>query len=250
MDELGFAISGAIRTITLARPAKRNALNNAMLAALEESFAGEPGAAERVGVLRAEGPVFCSGIDLGERPAEGGGTTIARALATIERWPLPVVAVVQGDAIAGGAELALHCDLVVASAEARIGMSLAQIGLAAPWPLAVKLLDTAGPALARELLLLGEPIPASRLAALGVIARAVPPDELERAATSVIERLAANAPLALRAMKATLLRAMELRETMVHDHMDELVAAAGASADAREGIRARLAREPARFSGR
>ncbi|MDB5395236.1 MAG: enoyl-CoA hydratase/isomerase family protein [Rhodospirillales bacterium] len=66
---------------------------------------------------------------------------------------------VQGDAIAGGNELALHCDLVVASSAARFGMSLAQIGLAASWFLVRKLLEVAGPVITRRILLLGDPLP-------------------------------------------------------------------------------------------
>ena len=84
------------------------------------------------------------------------------------------MAVVQGAAIAGGNELALHCDLVVASTEARFGMSLAQVGLAPSWFLTKKLLDVGGPVATREILLLGDPVPAPRMADLGLIARCVP----------------------------------------------------------------------------
>ena len=97
-------------------------------------------------MIRAEGPVFCAGLDLRERSGgRGGSAAIEAMLHAIELYPLPVVAVVQGDAIAGGNELALHCDLVVASETARFGMSLAQIGLAPSWFLAKKLMEVAGP---------------------------------------------------------------------------------------------------------
>lgn len=248
-DELRVEGAGAVRTVTLARPAKRNALNAAMLSGLLDAFRAEPPAEERVTVIRAEGPVFCAGIDLSERLG-GASVGIETALAAIEHYPLPVVAVVGGDAIAGGAELALHCDLVVASSRARVGMSLAQIGLAPTWPLAVKLLDAAGPALARQILFLGDPVPAGRLAELGVITRAVEPDALEDTAREVVERLAANAPLSLRAMKATLVRAMAVRSGIEHTDVDELVSRAAGSEDAREGMRARLEKRPADFRGR
>ena len=100
-------------------------------------------------------------------------------LRAIELCPLPVVAVVQGDAIAGGNELALHCDLVVASQKARFGMSLAQVGLAPNWFLAKKLMEVLGPVTTREMLLLGDPLPSTKLHALGLIARCVPADQLE-----------------------------------------------------------------------
>ena len=248
-DEVRITVDGGVRTVLLDRPAKRNALTRPMLAALEAAFAAEPAPDERVTVVRASGPTFCAGVDLGER-APGGAEAIERALHAVERYPLPVVAVVTGDAIAGGAELAFHCDLVVASATARIGMSLAQIGLAAPWPLAVKLVDAVGPATARELLLLGDPLPAARLAELGVVTRAVPADEVEATAGEVIDRLCANAPLSLRAMKAALVRATETRAAVPHDDVDALARAARRSEDAREGMRARLEKRPAVFRGR
>lgn len=242
-----------VRTVVLARPEKRNALDRAMLAALAEAFGSEPPADERLAVLRATGPVFCAGIDLGERLASGaapGESPIEEVLSAIERYPLPVVAVVQGDAIAGGNELALHCDLVVASTRATFGMSLAQIGLAPTWFLAKKLLEVAGPVMARELLLLGDPVPAGRLAELGVISRAVPHHELEDVARRMVDRLAANAPLSLRAMKAMLVRQMAFRDGIDHRDVDALAEAARGSDDAREGMAARLERRSPRFEGR
>lgn len=252
-DRVRVAVDGAVRTVALCRPEKRNALDAAMLAGLADAFADEPGPDERVAVLRAEGPVFCAGLDLAERRDTGtpvGESPIEDVLAAVDAWPLPVVAVVQGDAIAGGNELALHCDLVVASTRASFGMSLAQIGLAPTWYLAGKLLDVGGPVLARELLLLGDPVPAARLAALGVIARAVPPHELEAAAGRFVDRLAANAPLSLRAIKAVIRRGVEARAGIAHDDVDALVDAARHSDDAREGITARLERRAPRFEGR
>jgi enoyl-CoA hydratase/carnithine racemase len=242
------SVSGAIRTVTLARPAKRNALTSEMLTALEAAFSAEPGPDERVGVVRAEGSAFCAGVDLSERPPSRN--LIERAFHAVEHFPMPVVAIVQGDAIAGGAELAIHCDIVVAVETARIGMSLAQIGLAPPWPLALKLLDVAGPSVAREILLLGDPLPAGHLAQLGVIARAVSPEDLEATAQRLIDRLATNAPLSLRAIKASLLLAAAVRSQIPHDDIDRLIDAAGRSEDAREGMRARLEKRPAAFRGR
>jgi enoyl-CoA hydratase/carnithine racemase len=247
------ATSGAVRTVTLNRPEKRNAMNVEMLDALAAAFSGEPSAEERVTVIRANGPSFCAGLDLKERGEGGpgrGASPIEHVLEKIELYPLPVVAVVQGDAIAGGNELALHCDLVVASTNARFGMSLAQIGLAPTWFLAKKLLEVGGPVAAREILLLGDPIPAQRMHALGLIARVAAPEELEVAASAVVDRLAANAPLSLRAMKALLVREMAFRDGIDHADVDRLVDAARGSQDAREGMAARLEKRTPRFTGR
>ena len=252
MDKVRLEDGGAVRHVVLARPDKRNALDADMLIALTQAFTEAPRPDERAVVIRAEGPVFCAGLDLRARGGGGavGSASIEAMLHAIELYPLPVVAVVQGDAIAGGNELALHCDFVVASEAARFGMSLARIGLAPSWFLAKKLLEVAGPVGAREMLLLGEPLPARRMAELGLIHRCVPAGELAAAADALAQRLAANAPLSLKAMKALLVRAMTFREAIPHADIDALVAAASASADAREGIAAMLERRAPSFEGR
>ena len=253
MPVVTIAAEGAVRTVTLNRPEKRNAMDSLMLQELAAAFEVTPPAEERVTVIRANGPVFCAGLDLKERGEGGpmrGASPIEHVLELIEHYPLPVVGVVQGDAIAGGNELALHCALVVASTEARFGMSLAQIGLAPTWFLAKKLLEVGGQVAAREILLLGDPIPAERMHALGLIARVAPPDGLELTAQAVIERLAANAPLSLRAMKALLVREMAFRDEIAHADVDAPVDAARTSADAREGMAARLEKRAPRFEGR
>src|SRR5947208_2858112 len=110
-----------------------------MIARLEEIFSRPPEASERLAVIRAAGPVFCAGLDLSDHAVDTD--PIEGMLHKVETYPLPVVGIVQGDAIAGGNELALHCDIVVASTKARFGMSLAQIGLVPSWFLIKKLLE-------------------------------------------------------------------------------------------------------------
>lgn len=245
--------AGPVRTVVLARGEKRNALNAEMLTALEAAFREAPHADDRVTVIRAEGPVFCSGIDLRERldsPAARGESPVEGMLHAVETFPLPVVAAVEGDAIAGGCELALHCDFVVASTAARFGMSVVQLGLAPTWFLAKKLLEVMGPVAARELLLLGDPLPASYLHGHGLIARLAEPDGVEAVVAALVDRLAANAPLSLRAIKATLVRQMAFRDGIEHADTIELVEAARRSTDAQEGIRARLEKRQAVFTGR
>ena len=245
------AVDGAVRTVTLNRPEKRNALNSEMLTRLHSVFSGEPSSEERVAVIRANGPVFCAGLDLREREERlpGGEVSIEQMLDAIQHWPLPVVAVVQGDAIAGGNELALHCDFVVADVEAKFGMSLAQIGLAPTWFLAKKLLEIGGPVATREMLLLGDRIPAWRMHEWGMISRVASTEELEDTAHAIVDRLSRNAPLSLRAMKALIVREMDFRDQIEHDDVDALVERARSSQDAREGIRALFERRPAQFAG-
>lgn len=243
---------GSVRTVTLDRPERRNALNPEMLDQLRAAFSAVPSSDERVTVLRAVGQSFCSGVDLKERQTNGmaaSADAIESMLDAVQNYPLPVLGVVQGDAIAGGNELALHCDLVVAASTARFGMSLAQIGLAPTWFLAKKILEVGGPVFAREMLLLGDPVNAQRMADLGLILRVVEPDALEAEAQRLTDRLAANAPLSLRAMKGVLTRQMTFRDGIAHADVDALVQRARFSQDAKEGIAARLERRNPTFKG-
>ena len=244
-------VDGAVRTVTLDRADKRNALDGEMIEAIQAAFTGTPGPTERLAVVRANGTVFCAGLDLRERArAPGGASSIERMLHAIETWPLPVVGIVQGDAIAGGNELALHCDHVVASTAARFGMSLAQIGMAPSWFLCKKLMEVAGPVITKQILLLGDPVPAQRLYDLGVVAHLAGPADLEKAADAIVQRLAANAPMSLKTMKALINREMKFRDGIYHEDIDAMVEAARVSKDAQEGIYARLEKRKAKFQNK
>jgi len=238
-------IQGAVRTVTMNRPEKLNAMTDEMLEDLLAGFSATPADEERVTVLRGAGRSFCSGRDISQDML----VSVEPVFHAVESYPLPVVAVVQGNAIAGGCEIALHCDFVVAAEDARFGMSLAQIGLAPSWFLAKKLLEVAGPVGAREILLLGDPLPATKLHKLGMIARVAPAEDLDSEADAVVQRLVQNAPLSLRAIKALLLREMTFRDGIQHADVDELIKAASGSEDAIEGKRARLQKRPANFKG-
>ena len=251
MAKIEWETRGAVRDVRLNRPEARNALDSAMVEELRHIFETPPTPTERVAVIRAAGSVFCAGLDLREqaRSAEGA-SAIERMLAAVEAFPLPVVAVVQGDAIAGGNELALHCDFVVASTSARFGMSLAQIGMSTSWFLTKKIMEVAGPVATRRILLLGDPLPAGEMHRLGIISHLAPPDHVEATAQAVIDRLAANAPLSLKSMKALIVREMAFRDHILHADIDIQVEGVRTSDDAVEGIAARLAKRAPQFKGR
>jgi enoyl-CoA hydratase/carnithine racemase len=129
-------------------------------------------------------------------------------------------------------------------------MSLAHIGMTTTWFLTKKLLEVAGPVTTRRILLLGEPLLAAEMHRLGVISHLAEPADLEATAQSVINRLAANAPLSLRTMKALIVRQMAFREGVEHADLDAMVDAVRTSADATEGIAARLAKREPKFIGK
>ncbi len=250
MASVEWNVDGAVRTVTLNRPEKRNALDGETMKLMQAAFEAPPAASERVAVIRGAGPVFCAGLDLKwRRDNPQGESGIEHMLHAIEMYPLPVVGIVQGDAIAGGNELALHCDIVVASKKARFGMSLAQVGLAPSWFLAKKILEVANPVIAKKILLLGDPLPAEDFFKLGLISHLAEHDDLEKTAQAVIQRLSDNAPLSLKAMKALITREMQFRDNIPHEDVDLLVDKARTSQDGQEGMRARLEKRKANFKG-
>jgi enoyl-CoA hydratase/carnithine racemase len=251
-DEILISVDDGIATITLNRPDKRNAMNGALLTSLAAAVDDlETRRDVRVMVVRGAGPAFCSGRDLQEMEARGGDSEaeIVPVLQRIERSRHPSIAMVHGDAIAGGCELALHCDLRIAADVARFGMPLARIGLVIGFPLGQKLVETIGPAHTRHLLLTGRPIDAQRAHEIGMIHQVVPAAELETATSALARTLAANAPLALAGLKAVIQRAVSARETIAHDDLDALARQARRSADAGEGRRAMLEKRRPVFRG-
>ncbi len=250
MASVEWNVEGPVRTVVLNRPEKRNALDGDMMELLKAAFTAPPASTERVAVIRGAGPVFCAGLDMRWRAGNPQGESgIEHMLHAVEVYPLPVVAIVHGDAIAGGNELALHCDIVVASKAARFGMSLAQVGLAPSWFLAKKLLEVAGPVITKKILLLGDPLPAEDMFKLGLISHLAEPAEIENTAQALIKRLSDNAPLSLVAMKALINREMQFRDAIPHEDIDLIVDKARTSQDAQEGMRARLEKRKAVFKG-
>ena len=252
MSKICVKIDGSVKTIILNRPEKRNALDLEMLDTLHKIFTDKPSTTDRVIIIRGEGPSFCAGIDLAEReksPSTGSVSPVERVFQAMEMNPLPIVCVVQGAAIAGGCEMALHSEFVIATSTARFGMSLAQIGLAPNWFLAKKLLEVTGPVSTREILLLGDPMSAQWMYERGAISRVVAESELELEVNKIISRLSKNAPLSLRAMKALIIRELAFRDAIKHDDIDKLVADARSSEDAKEGIRAKLEKRDPVFKG-
>jgi enoyl-CoA hydratase/carnithine racemase len=253
-DEILTAVADGIATVTLNRPDQRNAMNTAMLVGLRAAFDDLDGRRDvRVVVVRGAGSAFCSGMDLKDMESRGGARDpegdVVGVLQRVERSRHPTVALVHGDAIAGGCELALHCDLRVMADTARIGMPLARIGLIVPFPLGQKLVEIIGPAHTRHLLFTGRLIDAGRAYEIGMVHQVAAAAEVESAALSLARSIADNAPLALAGMKQVVQRAVSARPPVDHADLDAGAQRARQSADASEGRRAMLEKRTPKFRG-
>jgi enoyl-CoA hydratase/carnithine racemase len=201
---------GAVAVLTLNRPASRNSLSRAMLAALREALAeigGDEGI--RCVVVAAEGPVFSAGHDLKElaprrADPDGGEAFFAETMAecaammqAVVHLPQPVVAAVEGLATAAGLQLAASCDLVVAAEGARFCTPGVDIGLFCSTP-GVALARAVPRKAAMEMLLLGEMVPAAEAHRIGLVNRVVPAGQALHAALDLARRIASRSAVALR----------------------------------------------------
>lgn len=249
MTEIRRHAAGPVRTIVLARPHKRNALDKAMLDDLVAAISAEPGPDERVTVIRAEGPAFCAGLDLSVRHAEGapeGASPVEAVLTALDHSPLPVIAAVQGPAVAGGCELALAADLLVAIETAPFSMPLARLGTVPTWELTARLVTRLGPYLAQELLLTGTGMPARRIAAAGA-ALAVPGEDFDETLAAVAKSVTAAAPRAIQAIRHMTDRIRHSGVCAQHADIDEIIAEVRQGPDAREGVAASREHRAGRF---
>lgn len=256
---VGYAVDGAVATITFNRPDAMNALDDAtkdaLLAALRQ--AGEDSAVRAV-VLTGTGRAFCVGQDLREHvgkltsgepisnTVEKHYNPITLALAGMAK---PVIAAVNGVAAGAGAGFALACDLRIACPEAKVNLAFAGVALSADSGASWTLQRLVGQARALELLLLPETIPAERAYELGLYTELVPAEKLAERAREVAEKLAAGPTVAYASIKESVAYGAShtLAETLeVEDEMQQRCAAAP---DHREAVEAFLAKRPPVFTG-
>jgi enoyl-CoA hydratase/carnithine racemase len=231
-------------TVTLNRPEKRNALNVALMQAFDEAISSFENDKEiRAVIIRGAGGSFCAGLDLAEAERMEGGhspVNIERVFHRLAHLPVPTIAAVQGPALAGGCELALHCDLRVAAEDMRIGMTVARVGLVVPYDFIRKLIEVIGVANTAQILYTAEPVNAQRAFQMGMVHEVVPNAKLDAAAVTWAERVSANAPLSLRTMKKSMRRALSSAFTAWHEDIIDMGRLIRVSKDAKEGIRAFL----------
>ena len=204
--------TGGVATITLNRPASRNALSAELvesLAANVDRAIADPSA--KVIVITGAGTVFCAGADLKERrtvtttEADDDLPTFVRIFQRIQAAPKPVIAKLNGSALAGGLGLACACDFAIAPKRAMFGFTEVRIGVA-PAIISVVCLPKLRPSDAAQLFLTGERIDADEAARVGLITRAVADEELDAAVDALVAKLLLGGPKAMAASKELLRR--------------------------------------------
>lgn len=249
--------AGAVRTITVNRPDKLNALNRATIAELDAAFAeaGAEASVRAVILTGAGGKAFVAGADIGEIATTPAADLLAFARAgqammtRIERLGKPVIAMLPGFALGGGLELAMACHLRIAAETAKLGLPEINLGLLPGFGGTQRLLRLAGRAATLELTLTGKPIDAARALALGLVNRVVPAAELEAATRALADELAAKAPHAVRGILSAVLVGGEAAIDTGLDYEAQAFGVCTATEDMREGTRAFLEKRPARFTG-
>jgi enoyl-CoA hydratase/carnithine racemase len=250
-------LDGAVATVVLSRPGRRNALSIEMLGALHDALADVARAPDvRAVVLGAEGPVFSSGHDLREI-TEGDEAVHRRVfdactdvMLLIHRTPQPVVARVQGLATAAGCQLVAACDLAVASEAAMFATPGVRIGLFCTTPM-VEVARAVGRTRAMELLLTGDPIDAATALSWGLVNRVVPHDQLDEAADALARRVASASGETLAIGKPAVAENLDLPLEEAYRHASEVMTRNAGTADAREGMEAFLGkRDPVWSHGR
>jgi enoyl-CoA hydratase/carnithine racemase len=248
---------GPVTTVTFTRPERRNSFTQAMVVELRDVLRRlDADPSVRVVVLTGAGGVFSSGADLSAL-SSASPESVRRSnrdwidlFATVERIEVPVVAAVSGYAIAGGTELTLACDLVVAEESARFGLSEMRVGVIPGAGACVRLPQWVGRAVAKELLFTGDPIPARRAYEVGLVNRVVPDGELGAATAALAERLASRSPRALAAAKRAVNIGAELDLDRGIEYALVEFTALFAGPDQAEGMSAFLEKRPPVFADR
>lgn len=200
-----------IARLTLDRPHKRNALDNAMIDSLQGRLDEISSRTDvRLIVLRGAGGTFCAGADIADWVAPSNATAAdqsvrgTRAFDALAAMPVPSVAVIEGTAVGGGLELAMACDLRLATDDAVVGLPELGLGNLPSWGGTARIVSVAGVGVARHLLLSGELVSGARAAGLRLVTASAPHGDLEALVATHVERLLAAEPQAVALAKATL----------------------------------------------
>jgi enoyl-CoA hydratase len=255
---VSLSAEGAIARLLLDRPESRNALSIQLCDDIVSALDSVAQDARAV-VIEGAGKVFCSGADFAAVSGPGAIEFLPafeRMLESVGRFRLPTVARIQGAALGGGLQLATVCDFRIAGDDAKIGIPSSKLGIVINYENVQRLVLTAGPAVAKEVLMTGRVYRGAEAAAAGLVTKAVPEESLDRAVDELATTLADNAPLSVQGVKRAI---QTVCDTMADarktdgskvDEIDRLVAEAYASDDLQEGLKAMSEKRPPTFQGK
>lgn len=241
---------GGVATLTLNRPAQRNALSVALMTALQAELDRiKDDRSVKVVVIAGAGPGFCGGHDLKEMRANPGRQAYealfqqcSRLMLSIVRLPQPVIARVHAIAAAAGCQLVATCDLAVAGESARFAVNGINVGLFCSTPM-VALSRAIGRKTAMEMLLTGDFIDAHTARAYGLVNRVVPDADLDAAVAALAQKIVAKSPLALKIGKEAFYRQAELGLEDAYGYTAEVMTRNMLARDAERGIDAFIAKQ-------
>lgn len=251
--------SADVWTLTLSNPQRRNALDSELLDRLIGSLEAATAGGARAVILRAEpgAAIWSAGHDITELPEDGSdpltwANPLEGLLRAVRRAPMPVIAAVEGSVWGGACNLVIACDLVVATRAATFAITPAKLGIPYNSAGLGHFVGSLPVNIAKEMFFTAEPIDADVMARLGVVNRLAGDEpEMTALARELAERIAALAPLAIRAMKAEMNALIDARSLTsdLFEHLTSLRRDAWRSADYAEGLAAFRERRPARFTG-
>ena len=261
-DILDYAIADHVATVTLNRPDAMNALTRELYAELEQAFIDAHQDPEvRCVILTGAGRAFCSGDDVKQIMLGEQREPATRRLRDVRPRPTPaavavlecdkpVIAAVNGPAVGWGMDLALFCDIRIASDRAKFGELFIKRGLVADLGGLWRLPQVVGPSKAAELLFTGDVIDAAEAERIGLVSRVVPHDDLLPAANETAAKIAANPPIAMRYMKEGLRKARAADQQEMGAYVGSSLAYLFTTEDHREGALSFVEKRPPVFKGR
>jgi enoyl-CoA hydratase len=247
--------AAGVAILTVNRPEALNALNAEVLEAVHAAVTGLRGKAKAI-ILTGAGKAFVAGADIAQMQGMGPGEAREFSLAgqdsfqALADFPGPVVAAINGYALGGGLELAMACDILVASDRAVLGQPEAKLGVVPGFGGSQRLPRRTGPGVAKWLLMTGESVKADEALRLGLVDRVVPADELMAECRRIVASCLQNGPLAVAAAKRLVDEGLDLDLADALELEAEAFGQAFATADQKEGMRAFLEKRKPAYHGR
>jgi enoyl-CoA hydratase/carnithine racemase len=248
-----FEVSDGVAVITIARPEVRNAIDKATADAIKDAV-DEIDARDdiTIAILTGAGGFFSAGMDLKSVSAGGERPINERGFAGIASQPprKPIIAAVEGKALGGGFELALACDIIIAADDVQFGLPEVKRGLVAAAGGVTRLPRRIPQNIAMEAAITGDPISVQKAAEFGLVNQVTPPGETLAAARALAEKVAANAPLAVRASKRLVVESADWDVDDLLDKQQAIVQPIRDSQDAQEGMKAFAEKRPPKWKGK